>query len=288
MRARTSILLAGLALVAAAGPARADTTSSGDLVLTSIGTFSSPIYVTSAPGDPSRLFVVQKGGAIRVVRDGVLLSNPFLTVPNVHNSNEQGLLSMAFAPDYATSGRFYVYYNNSTQCDSPGGPNCDIRVDEFHRGADADHADASTQRQVLRINHQANDNHNGGQLQFGPDGFLWMGTGDGGGSGDQPGNAQNDASMLGKLIRLDPSPGGSVQVWAKGLRNPWRFSFDATTGDLYIGDVGQNSREEVDMRPAGSGPGANFGWNACEGVSRRAARGTSSSSPRRRPTPPRK
>src|SRR5205807_4674975 len=106
---------------------------------------------------------------------------------------------------------------------------------------------------------------NGGQLQFGPDGFLWMATGDGGGSGDQPGNAQNDASMLGKLIRLDPSPGGSVQVWAKGLRNPWRFSFDATTGDLYIGDVGQNSREEVDMRPAGSGPGANFGWNACEG-----------------------
>jgi glucose/arabinose dehydrogenase len=260
MRERT-LLLTLLAALVLAGPARADTTQSGDLSLSSIGNFTEPTYLTSAPGDNSRLFVAQQGGDVVVLRVG--FRGTFLSVPHVHDAGEQGLLSLAFAPDYASSGRFYVAYSDSAACDG-GGSNCDLRVDEFRRGADADHADPASQRRVIEINHRQNQNHNGGQLEFGPDGRLWLGVGDGGGAGDQPGNAQNDGTLLGKLLRLDLS-GGPPEVWAKGLRNPWRFSFDALTGDLLLADVGQDRREEVDFRPAGSPAGANFGWNVCEG-----------------------
>jgi hypothetical protein len=216
--------------------------------------------VASPPGDASRVLVVQQGGQIALVRDGMRLPDPFLTVPNVNNSDEQGLLSMAFALDYATSGRFYVYFNDSTQCSSG---NCDIRVEEFRR-ADPDHADPASGRVVLQVPHRNFLNHNGGQLQFGPDGALYAATGDGGGGGDPQGNAQNPNSLLGKFLRIDPAT-GTASVQAIGLRNPFRFSFDVLTGNLFIADVGQNRREEVDVLPAGAGAGANFGWNVCEG-----------------------
>src|SRR5207247_8475674 len=162
--ARAAVLAMALVLTAAA-PASADVTAAGSLRLVSIGSFKSPTYVTSAPGDPGRVFVVEQGGAIRVVRDGTPQPQPFLTVPGVHDAGEQGLLSMAFSPDYATSGRFYVYYNDATACDASSS-NCDVRIDEFRR-ADADHADLGSRRTVLTVNHRKYQNHDGGQLQFG-------------------------------------------------------------------------------------------------------------------------
>jgi glucose/arabinose dehydrogenase len=260
---RRLLLAAALAALTLPASARADTTAAGTLRLTSIGNFSEPTYVASPPGDASRLMVVQKAGQIAVVRDGTRLPDPFLTVPNVHSVDEQGLLSLAFAPDYATSGRFYVYYNDSTQCDSSGA-NCDVRVDEYRR-ADPDHADPASRRSVLQVSHRLHSNHDGGQLQFGPDGRLWAATGDGGGAGNPEGTAQNPNSLLGKLLRFGPGASGPPEVWALGLRNPYRFSFDAVTGDLVLADVGQGRREEVDFLAAGHGPGANFGWNVCEG-----------------------
>jgi glucose/arabinose dehydrogenase len=282
--ARAAALAVGLVL-AAAPPATADVTSAGSLRLVSIGSFHSPTYVTSAPRDAGRVFVVEQGGAIRVVRDGTLQSQPFLTVPAVHNAGEQGLLSMAFAPDYATSGRFYVYYNDATACDATGS-NCDVRIDEFRR-ADADHAEPGSRRTVLTVNHHKFQNHDGGQLQFGPDGLLYAGLGDGGGTGDSTdGNAQNRNVLLGKLLRIAPRAAGLAayssppsnpfygatvgadEIWAYGLRNPWRFSFDRLTGDLVIADVGQDAHEEIDFQPAGFGGGANYGWNLYEGNAR--------------------
>jgi glucose/arabinose dehydrogenase len=280
-------LVAAVAVaVAMPAPAAADVTAAGDLRLATVGMFAAPTDVAAPPTDARRVFVVEQGGAIRVVRDGVALPTPFLTVPGVHNSGEQGLLSMAFAPDYATSGRFYVYYNDATACNS-GGDSCDIRIDEFRRaGGDEDRADPATRRTVLTINHRQFSNHNGGQLQFGPDGFLYAGTGDGGGGGDTLGNGQNKDMLLGKLLRINPLAAGGAsyqqppdnpffgatagrdEIWAYGLRNPWRFSFDHLTGDLAIADVGQGAHEEVDFQLRGQGRGANYGWNVFEGFSR--------------------
>ncbi|MDQ6750907.1 MAG: PQQ-dependent sugar dehydrogenase [Actinomycetota bacterium] len=275
----------GLALASAPAGA-ADVTSGAGLSLEPLlpggATFTQPVYVTAPPGDAQRVLVVQQTGVIRVLKNGVLQSDPFMTVPDVHDSGEQGLLSMAFAPDYATSGRFYVYYSDNTSCDASAA-SCDDRVDEFQRGADADHGSASTRRRVLIIGHQTFQNHNGGQLQFGPDGYLYVSTGDGGGGGDTLGSGQNPNTLLGKLLRIDPrgaadgdhtipldNPFVGVastrpEIWAYGLRNPWRFSFDRLLGDLTIGDVGQGAREEVDFQPRGQGGGANYGWNTCEG-----------------------
>src|SRR2546421_2225127 len=287
MRARSCrVVLALAAAPLAAGPARADVTAAGSLRLAPIGVFSSPTYATSPPGDPSRLIVVQKGGTIRIVRDGVLLPAPFLTVSGVHNADEQGLLSVAFAPDYATSGRLYTYSNDATSCDSTGA-NCDVRIDEYRAaGAGADTANPATRRLVLRISHQKYSNHDGGQLQFGPDGYLYAGVGDGGGGGDPDGNGQNRDVLLAKLLRIDPRAAGAAaytsppsnpffgpaigadEGWAYGLRNPWRFTFDRLTGDLVIGDVGQNDHAEGDFQPAGFGGGANYGWNLYEGTAR--------------------
>ena len=281
----TAILLAA-ALGSVASPASADVTAAGSLRLVSVGSFASPTYVTSPPGDASRLLVVQKGGTVRLVRDGALQSAPFLTVAGVHNSGEQGLLSIALAPDYATSGRLYAYSNDATSCDASGA-NCDVRVDEYRSGgAGANAVDPATRRLVLRIDHKKYPNHDGGQLQFGPDGFLYAGFGDGGSGGDPDGNGQNRDVLLGKLVRIDPRAAGVAgytsppsnpfvgpaigadEVWAYGLRNPWRFSFDRLTGDLVIADVGQNEHEEVDFQPAGFGGGANYGWNLYEGTAR--------------------
>lgn len=249
---------------------------SGPLQLKPVGRFTAPLYVTAPPGDRRRVFVVEQAGRIRVVRDGRILARPFLDIRRlVTSGGEQGLLGLAFAPDYRSSGRFYVYYTDRR---------AQQRVVEYRR-ATADRAKAGSARLVLRMA-DPESNHNGGQLQFGPDGLLYIGTGDGGGGDDQHGtrgNAQNLASPLGKILRIDPRPSGRRayripssnpfvrragargEIYAYGLRNPWRFSFDPATGDLTIGDVGQDAVEEIDFMPKGTASGANFGWRPFEG-----------------------
>ncbi len=221
--------------------------------------FDQPVYVTAAPGDATRLFVVEKTGRIVIVKDGALLPKPFLDISGkVTRGGEQGLLSMAFHPRYAANGRFFVDYTDL------GG---DTRVVRYRVSpTDPDVAVASTARVVLRVR-QPYANHNGGQLQFSPGGRLFVGMGDGGSGGDPQRRAQDSRSRLGKLLRLnvDVSP-VKVGVYAKGLRNPWRFSFDRSTGALWIGDVGQNRREEIDYLKPGRPAGANFGWNGYEGT----------------------
>jgi glucose/arabinose dehydrogenase len=250
--------------------------------LRKVADFDAPLYLTSPPGDARRQFVVEQGGRVMVVRDGRKLRTPFLDIRGqVTAGGEQGLLSIEFAPDYAQSGLFYVYFtDNSGQ----------QRIVEYRR-RDADHADPGSARLVLRMA-DSEVNHNGGLLLFGPDDLMYVGTGDGGGSGDQHGrrgNAQNLGSLLGKILRIDPRAGGGRpyqvpaanpfvgragargEVYAYGLRNPWRFSFDRKTGDLSIGDVGQNAWEEIDFVRRGEGRGANFGWRPFEGRARYAA-----------------
>ena len=229
-----------------------------------------PVWLTSPPGD-SRLFVVEKDGRVVVVEADALLPEPFLDLRGqVSTGNEQGLLSMAFHPDYAANGRFFVNYTD------PAG---DTRIVEFRVSDDPDRADPGSARTVLTID-QPFSNHNGGLAIFGPDGMLWIGTGDGGSGGDPRGNGQNLGALLGKLLRIDVdgaqpyavpgdnpflgTAGARPEVWAYGLRNPWRFSFDRETGDLYIGDVGQNRIEEVNA-VRGAGEGRNYGWNVMEG-----------------------
>ena len=284
-RSRTLVLALAATLVVAA-PARADVTTAGSLRLAQIGSFASPTYVTGPPGDASRVVVVQQGGTIRIVRNGVLLATPFLTVTGVHNAGEQGLLSLAFAPDYATSGRLYVYYNDAGSCDATGA-NCDVRIDEYRSaGAGADAVDPATRRLVLRIDHKKYPNNNGGQLQFGPGRLPVRGRG-GRGGGRRPRRQRPEPQHAARQAPAHrPAAGGGAaytsppsnpffgpaiggdEVWAYGLRNPWRFSFDRLTGDLVIGDVGQNEHEEVDFQPAGFGGGANYGWNLYEGAAR--------------------
>jgi glucose/arabinose dehydrogenase len=242
------------------------------VTLAKVGDFSSPVYVTAPLGDTSRVFVVERGGAIRLVREGAVSTFLDLT-PSVLSGDERGLLSMAFDLDYLTNGLFYVYYTART-------PSGQITVEEHRRDpANPDRADPSYARTLVTIPHDQQANHNGGQLQFAPDGQLYAGTGDGGSSGDPSGNAQdttvapptvvgsvNHDYRLGKLLRVDRTNGGA-SVFAFGLRNPWRFSFDRATGDLVIGDVGQDRYEEVDFAAApGIGAGANYGWNTYEGL----------------------
>ncbi|HEY8615539.1 PQQ-dependent sugar dehydrogenase [Phenylobacterium sp.] len=243
---------------------------------------SSPLFAASPPGEPDRLFVVeQHTGRIRILdlNSGQTQADAFLDLPDnaLAGGGEQGLLGLAFHPDYASNGRFYVYLTN------PAG---DIELREYRR-ADADHADAGSGRLVLTIDHPPPTNHNGGWMAFGPDRMLYVATGDGGGSGDPGNNAQNRDSLLGKVLRIDvdgdafpadasrnyaipagnPFAGavqGADEVWLYGLRNPWRGSFDSATGDLWIGDVGQGQREEVNLIPAGQG-GLNLGWRFMEG-----------------------
>lgn len=237
---------------------------------------ASPVFMTAAPGDLARLFVVEQGGLIRIL-DFLTNSpraNPFLNVQNlISTGGERGLLGMAFDPNYATNRRFYVFYTNGSG---------DLVISRYLVSAsNPDLADPSSAFILKTITHQSNANHNGGMLAFGPEGCLYAGTGDGGGSGDPNGNGQNSSTLLGKILRLDPNTGnactlsitnpfsgggGAAEVWSLGLRNPWRFSFDRLTGALYIGDVGQNQREEVDaVEGPNAGRGINFGWNIMEG-----------------------
>ena len=261
-------------LAACGGSHEGATTAAGALHLVRIGSFDSPVYVTAPPRDAHRVFVVEQPGRIRVVKDGTTLAQPFLDIRSrVVSGGEQGLLSMAFAPDYATSRRFWVYFTNRRGYEE---------IDEF-RATSEDRADAASARTILI---QADDepNHNGGQLQVGPDGDLYAGLGDGGGADDQHGargNGQSLGSLLGKIIRIIPRPGGGYRVpasnpfvhrtgargaiYSYGLRNPWRFSFDRGTGDMVIGDVGQNQVEELDFRRRGTARGVNFGWRPWEG-----------------------
>jgi glucose/arabinose dehydrogenase len=219
--------------------------------LVKVGDFSSPTYATSAPDDGNRIYVVEKPGAIRVAGQAA----PFLdlTADTLSGDQERGLLSMAFAPDYATSGRFYVYLTTK--------PSGEIQIREYRRSAANPYiADRATGRTLVSIPHGGADNHNGGQLQFGPDGKLYAGTGDGGGGNDQFHHSQDPSSLLGKLLTVDTNAGGAT-VLARGLRNPWRFSFDRATGQLVIADVGQDAYEEID-----AGLAANYGWPCKEGL----------------------
>jgi glucose/arabinose dehydrogenase len=221
-------------------------TSLATVHLRRIGSFESPTYLTAPPGDKRRLFVVEQAGTIREVRDGRKLAKPFLDIRSqVQAGGERGLLSMAFAPDYAKSRLYYVYFT---------GRDGDVHIQEF-----------PTRRELIRIEHSTYPNHNGGQLEFGPDGRLYAGTGDGGGGGDPFRNAQNPNRLLGKILRFD-AVRRRPEVFAIGLRNPWRFSFDRANGDVTIADVGQDQYEEVDFVKAGQLRGKNFGWSHFEGV----------------------
>jgi len=232
-----------------------------------------PVHVTAPRLDPHRVFVVEQPGRIRVVRDGALLPEPFLAIEDrVSCCGERGLLSLAFHPAYESNGRFFVDYTNRDGA----------TVVARYQSTDAEHADRDSEK-ILLIVPQPYANHNGGQLAFSPDGYLYVGMGDGGSGGDPQENGQNDETLLGKLLRLDvdvesspyyavPSsnPGADSGaplglIWAKGLRNPWRFSFDRGSGDLYIADVGQDRIEEVDVQPAASAGGRNYGWDIFEG-----------------------
>jgi len=276
-----SVLIAALLALAlpacgsASPPERSE--RPGGIGLKKIGQFEAPVYVTGAPGFPKLLFVVEQSGRVIVLDGGRRLPRPFLDLRGeVSYGGEEGLLSIAFAPDYRRSRSFYVYYN-----DSAG----NIRIDEFKRRS-ATRAAAGSQRQVIGIPHPVNSNHNGGQLQF-LDGLLYFGTGDGGAAGDPPNNAQNKDVLLGKLLRIDPRPSGgrpySVpasnpfvgrpgrdEIYSYGLRNPFRFSFDTVSAAqprIAIADVGQNRFEELDYSTVAAAAGANFGWDAFEGFS---------------------
>ena len=259
----------------------------GETKLTSIriATFTdAPVFVTHAPGDFERLFVIEKPGRVVVIRNGKVLNKPFLNLTDIvqHTvTNERGLLGLAFHPDYETNGFFYVYYTAQ--------PEGDITLPRFEVTADPDIADRESLCPILSNPHPA-PNHNAGWIDFGiHDGFLYVAIGDGGGGAFDPGDdAQNLDVLLGKLLRLDvdsddfpqdpdrnyaippdnPFVGvdGADEIWAYGLRNPWRCSFDRETGDIYIADVGQSSREELNFRPASSTGGENFGWDCKEGT----------------------
>jgi glucose/arabinose dehydrogenase len=236
---------------------------------------SSPLYLTTAPGDPSRLFIVEQTGAIRIFKDGAVLPTPFLNISGeILVGGEQGLLGLAFDPDYPSNGRFVVHYSDQLG---------DTHVSLFNVSSNPDSADPASERVILTAD-QPYDNHNGGQILFGPDGFLYLGLGDGGSANDPEGRAQSLGDLLGSILRVDVHSGTSYaippdnpfvgqagiqpEIWSFGLRNPWRFSFDRATNDLYIADVGQNRFEEVDVASASSGnaKGVNFGWNIMEGA----------------------
>ena len=238
------------------------------------GNLLRPIGLANAGDGLGRLFIIEQAGVIRVLQDGDLLPVPFLDISDqVDCCGERGLLGLAFHPEYARNGEFFVHYsdlNGDTVL-------ARFQVDLAER---PDQADPDSQVIILRVA-QPYGNHNGGTVAFGLDGYLYLGLGDGGSGGDPLGNAQNLDSLLGKLLRLDVDSGdpyaippdnpyaqggGAPEIWTSGLRNPWRFSFDRLTGDLFIGDVGQSSWEEIDFLPAGGPGGANFGWNYREGA----------------------
>ena len=236
-----------------------------------INGLTQPLLVTHAADGSDRLFVVEQGGRILIHDGSRLLDQPFLDISSeISSGGERGLLGLAFHPDYESNGFFFVNYT-----DRRG----DTVVSRFSISGDPNRADASSEVEVLSFN-QPQSNHNGGHLAFGPDGYLYIASGDGGGSGDPQNNGQDQNTLLGKLLRIDvnglpfaippsnPFVGrgnARSEIWAYGLRNPWRFSFDRRTGDLFIGDVGQNREEEIDFQPAASSGGENYGWRRKEG-----------------------
>ncbi len=245
--------------------------------LAQVGRFDAPVSLTAPPQDRHRVFVAEQGGTIRVLRDGRKLAAPFLDIRNkVVAGGEQGLLGLAFPPDYATSKRFYVYY-------TARGSGANTLAE--YRATSDDRADPASER-ILWAQRDTESNHNGGQLQFGPDGMLYVGMGDGGGGNDQHGslgNGQSKGTLLGKILRIDPraadgrpytipssnpfvgESGARGEIYSYGLRNPWRFSFDRRTGDLVIADVGQNAVEEINFARKDQASGANYGWRPWEG-----------------------
>jgi glucose/arabinose dehydrogenase len=241
---------------------------------------SRPLYLTHAGDGSGRLFVVEKRGTIRIAQNGALLDGFYLDLRDRVNSDssERGLLGLAFPPNYAETGFFFVNYTNASG---------NTVISRFSVSDDPDLADPTSEFEILELDQPA-PNHNGGNLVFGPDGNLWIGTGDGGAANDRFGNGQNPSTLLGKMLRVDVTtdPGQPYlvpannpwtqsdwngqdvrdEVWAIGLRNPWRYSFDRETGDLWIADVGQNQYEEVNLVPAGKTGGLNFGWPIMEGT----------------------
>jgi glucose/arabinose dehydrogenase len=240
--------------------------------------FESPIYVTDAGDGSGRLFVVEQAGVIRIVQDGTTLETPFLDIRSIVNrgGSEQGLLGLVFHPDYATNGQFFINYTALDEKNT---------IARYQVNPDDPNTADPDSETILLALEDIYANHNGGQLAFGPDGYLYIGTGDGGSAGDPHGNGQNGLALFGKMLRIDvntttddkpygipadnpfvDNPDFAPEVWAYGLRNPWRFSFDALTGDLYIADVGQNEWEEINFQPADSTGGENYGWNIMEGT----------------------
>ena len=271
------LLLAGVIVAALAfdlailgGPASGGAPTLG---LRSVGTFSSPVYVAHAPGAGGFLYVVEQGGAIRVIDHGAVRAKPFLNIDQrVLSGGEQGLLSMAFDPRYQSNHLFYVAYTRDDGA---------LEVDAFHATSNI-RANSYSRRKVIVVPHPDAGNHNGGQIQFGPDGYLYISTGDGGGGDDQFDNARHLNVLNGKLLRIDPHAKGDSayttppdnpyvgrpgrdEIFAYGLRNPWRFSFDSANGDLAIGDVGQSAWEEIDYVTRGRASGSYFGWPTWEG-----------------------
>ncbi len=269
---RRALVLISIATSLALGISTAASAAS----LSPIGEFDQPTFVTSDPADAESLFVVEREGRVAHVDPSGTAEFADLTSLVSCCEEERGLLSIALAPDFADSGRFYAAYAGKT---AAGGQLGDIHVDAFR------HVNGELIRErILTVGHSEHGNHNGGQLVFGPDGHLYVSLGDGGGGGDPLGSGQSLDTLLGKILRIDPSPGaeppysippsnpfaggaGRDEIWSYGLRNPWRFSFDRTTADMVVADVGQNAREEVDFAPSpGDGAGANYGWNCREGL----------------------
>jgi glucose/arabinose dehydrogenase len=282
------VVLVGIGCLSGCSPIESDQGSlpplppSNDLQLQTISTsLSSPVFMTAPPGDSTRLFVVEQGGLIRIfnVTTNTLLATPFLNISGLLKTprgEEEGLLGLVFDPQYDSNGQFYVFYTNTSG---------NIVIARYLReAANLNLAVPSSATMLLTVDHPNFSNHNGGMLAFGPDGCLYAGVGDGGSGGDPSNNSQTLSSLLGKILRLNPSTGaacnnngiinpfilvgGAPQVWSRGLRNPWRFSFDRQTGDLYIGDVGQNEREEINVSPGptNAGRGLNYGWRLMEGT----------------------
>jgi glucose/arabinose dehydrogenase len=300
-KALSGLALAALASVAAAAPIGGSAsaglaTGNGDggIELHSIGQFQNPVFTAFAPGRANTVYVVEQAGTVQAVVNGVVQPQTFLDIRDRTGFDscdaqcgEQGLLSIAFDPGFAVNGAFYAYYTNTTG---------DIELDEFHTNSPTD-ADESSRAKVISVRHRFASNHNGGTVAFGPDGYLYMGTGDGGIADDPHQNSQDKDKLLGKLLRLDVDGAGTEggyaipqdnpyvgkkgrdEIMAIGLRNPYRFSFNSNNDNIAIGDVGQDRWEEIDYEKPAKLIGANFGWDRWEGTHRHKEGGRISSTP---------
>lgn len=272
----TTRITCALALIClASGPStvRAATPLTATPVVSGL---TQPLFLTYAPGDTTRLFVIERAGLIRIIKNGVLQPTPFMNCSTLvrRTGGEQGLLGLAFHPDYASNRYFYINYTRSTDGATV--------VSRFQRSSTSQDSGLVSTQDTLLIVPQPFSNHNGGMMAFGPDGYLYIGLGDGGSGGDPGNRAQDSTTLLGKILRIDVDaapldysvppdnpfvgqPGWQDEIWAIGVRNPWRFSFDRVTGDMYMGDVGQGNWEEVNYEPASSSGGLNYGWRLKEG-----------------------